>query len=99
MYVCCYLSCDCLVELDLDILEDIVEEAEEINRFNPWLNYGEPLHRLREFGVTLKELDLLDEAALAPEHVSAVIRIMYVSSLPLCRAEYVFYPLQACRYL
>ena len=31
---------------------------------NPWLVYGDRLHRLREFGAAFKEMDLIDETAL-----------------------------------
>eukprot|EP00596_Hydrurales_sp_CCMP1899_P002650 CAMPEP_0119044152 /NCGR_PEP_ID=MMETSP1177-20130426/29073_1 /TAXON_ID=2985 /ORGANISM="Ochromonas sp, Strain CCMP1899" /LENGTH=258 /DNA_ID=CAMNT_0007013745 /DNA_START=18 /DNA_END=791 /DNA_ORIENTATION=+ len=38
------------IELNMDIIDDQFGEAREINRLNNWLTYGEPLHRLREFG-------------------------------------------------
>jgi hypothetical protein len=60
----------------LDILDDIAGEAREIAANNRWLVYGEPLHRMREFGVTLKELDLLDEARLTQEQTYAVVKLM-----------------------
>ena len=41
---------DSQVELSLDVLDDFVGEAIEIYQFNPWLTYGLPLHRAREFG-------------------------------------------------
>jgi hypothetical protein len=63
-------------ELDLDILDDISGEAKEIYAVNPWLTYGEPLHRMREFGVTIKEMDLLDEARLTADQAVVVIRMM-----------------------
>ena len=50
-------------------------------RFNPWLIYGEPLHRLREFGITAKELDLVDEARLSTEQMRRTCSIMFVSPL------------------
>jgi hypothetical protein len=45
-------------------------------RMNSWLTYGEPLHRLREFGITVKELDLIDEAALTMEQMKAFCAFM-----------------------
>lgn len=39
------------LEVELDVLDDLVAEATEIHRFNKWFTYGEPLHRLREWGV------------------------------------------------
>lgn len=63
-------------ELDLDILDDICAEGAEINAVNPWLTYAEPLHRMREFGVTLKEFDLLDETRLSADQVAMIVRNM-----------------------
>jgi hypothetical protein len=60
----------------LDILDDLVGEAKEIEMKNRWLVYGEPLHRMREFGVTLKEFDLLDEAQLSQEQTYAMVKLM-----------------------
>lgn len=60
----------------MDILDDLRGEAAEVSSKNRWLTYGEPLHRLREFGCTLKEFDILDEAALVGDQASAVIRLM-----------------------
>ena len=54
---------------DMDVLDDIRGEADEVRAVNNWLYYGEPLHRLREFGATIKEMDLLDEASLSSEQM------------------------------
>lgn len=63
---------DSHLELEMDVLDDLQAEAEEIFRLNPWLTYGEPLHRLREWGVSVKEIDLLDEALLSADQMKAV---------------------------
>jgi hypothetical protein len=52
------------LELEMDVLDDLEGESEEIAENNSWLTYAEPIHRMREFGIPIKELDLLDEAAL-----------------------------------
>ena len=61
----------------MEVLEDIFEEANEVFEHNPWLTYCEPLHRLREFGVPLGEIDVLDEAPLSLEQIRLVCSIMY----------------------
>ena len=64
---------DTELELNMDVLDDLKGEAEEVTACNPWLNYGEPLHRIREFGVTMKEMDLLDEQKLSMEQARSFI--------------------------
>ena len=68
------------LELDMDVLDDFSGEAEETHKVNPWLTYGEPIQRLREFGIVIKELDLLDERKLSLDEVRRVAKIMYVPS-------------------
>ena len=41
---------------------------------------GEPLHILRQYGISIKELDLLDEMPLTPDQIRDVCCIMYVSA-------------------
>ena len=49
----------------MDVLDDLEGEAAEVNEAQPWLTYGAPLHRLREWGTSNKLFDLLDERPLA----------------------------------
>mmetsp|Transcript_22940 Transcript_22940/g.60551 ORF Transcript_22940/g.60551 Transcript_22940/m.60551 type:complete len:260 (+) Transcript_22940:1685-2464(+) len=67
---------DTQVELPLDVLDDFVGEATEIYQFNPWLAYGLPLHRAREFGVKHKLFDLLDERPLLASEVYEFILLL-----------------------
>lgn len=49
-----YNNLDKQLELSVEVLDDFIAEAEEIYRYNPWLNYGLPLHRCREVSVSSK---------------------------------------------
>lgn len=69
-------SIDNQLELELEILDDLVSEAEEVNKVNNWFTYGEPLHLLRQFGVSIKELDMLDEKTLTIDQIRDVCAIM-----------------------
>ena len=64
------------LELDLEILDDLVSEAKEVYHYNKWFTYGEPLHLLRQFGVSMKELDMMDEATLTVDQVRDVCAVM-----------------------
>lgn len=59
-----YNELDEQLEFSLDVLSDFVSEAKEVYRFNKWLNYALPLHRIRECGYHDQLLDLLDERSL-----------------------------------
>ena len=64
------------LELNMDVIDDPVGEGKGIAAFNSWLTYGTPLHRLREFGVTAKEIDMIDEAKLSTEQMRNVCAYM-----------------------
>eukprot|EP01031_Cornospumella_fuschlensis_P043754 gene43754-53506_t len=82
---------DAELELNMDVLDDLAGEAREVMKFNSWLSYCEPLHRMREFGVSLKEFDLLDESLMSLEHMRKVCKFVYgneVDALPLAELEF-----------
>lgn len=63
-------------ELNLEILDDYVAEAEEVHEHNRWLNYGLPLHRLREMGFHHRTFDLLDERRLSTGELRDFLRLL-----------------------
>lgn len=67
---------DTQLELDMDVIDDLFREAEGVAAANKWLTYSEPLHRLREFGITVKEFDLLDESLLTGDQIRSVTSMM-----------------------
>ena len=68
---------DAQLEISLDILDDPIGEAAELFAVNPWLNYGLQMHRLREFGVKLRELDHLDERLLSTGQMLKVLSVLF----------------------
>ena len=71
-------SIDGQLELQVDVLDDLLSESKEVHHKNPWLNYCEPLHRIREFGIAIKELDMVDETKLSSEQMRALVAAMYI---------------------
>ena len=67
---------DAQLELDMDVIDDPLSEAEDIKIYNDWLTYGTPLHRLREFGITVKEIDMINETKLGAQQVKNVCAYM-----------------------
>jgi len=57
----------------MDVIDDFVGDASEIYAVNNWLIYGEPLHRMREFGSALKEMDHLDEKKLGHDEMLVMV--------------------------
>jgi hypothetical protein len=68
------------LEINLDIIDDYIGEATEINNVNPWLTYGLQLHRLREFGLSAKEIDLIDERRMVETEIINLASIIYGSN-------------------
>lgn len=64
------------LEINLDILDDPIGEASEIEAVNHWLNYGLPLHRMREWGVHIRELDMMDEQLLSSNQMITLLAIL-----------------------
>lgn len=64
------------LEWNMEVLDDFTSEAKEVHRYNPWLNYGLPLHRCREAGFRHRLFDLLDERALTREEMVDFLRLL-----------------------
>jgi hypothetical protein len=65
------------LEMNIDILDDMLSEAAEVISVNPWLNYCEPIHRMREFGIPIREMDMLDERLLSFDELRVVCSIIF----------------------
>lgn len=68
----------------IDVLDDYLDEAREIQENNPWLTYSLGLHRCREMGMSChsiyKWLDWLDERPLTRTETLNVIETLGVIS-------------------
>jgi hypothetical protein len=70
-------SIDKELELNLDVVDDLVSEAEEVRTHNPWFTYSLELHEFREFGVTSRDIDMLDEQTLTTTAQQRIISLVY----------------------
>lgn len=61
---------DAIPELKLDIIDSYEDEKISIAKKNPSLNYTYHFHRLREFGLTMGEIEKLDEISLTEGQIS-----------------------------
>jgi len=66
-----YSSLDRQLEAPLEVLDDVLCEAREIDKVNCWLAYGPQLHLAREFGMRNRLFDTLDERPMLPSQIKA----------------------------
>lgn len=65
------------LELNMEVLDDLSQESSIVAELNPWLLYSEPLHRLRETGCMVRELDFLNEVKLTADQVRTVCILIF----------------------
>jgi hypothetical protein len=72
--------------LYIEVLDDYFSEAQDLCRYNKWVNYALPLHRAREMGVKHHMFDLLIERKLTLSEVKEYFAFLFgkeiVDSLP-----------------
>lgn len=64
------------LENQVDVLDDFIGEAKEVHQFNSWLTYGDALQKLREFGCSVRDLDMIDEGPLSLDSILTVCSYM-----------------------
>jgi hypothetical protein len=72
-----YNTLDSNLELSLEVLDDFISEAKEVVEHNTWLNYGLPLHRIREMGFSHRLFDLLDERKLSVDELRDFMFLLF----------------------
>ena len=76
---------DARLEVNIDVVQNPIAEAKEVHSCNPWLNYSEQLHRLRESGITFREADFLDEKTLSLSQIHSFCSLMWsLYDIPSC---------------
>ena len=64
------------LEVEIDVLDDLCADALQVVKANPWLTYTDSLHKMREFGAAIKEMDLIDESRLSSEQMRVMVATM-----------------------
>ena len=62
--------------LVVTVVGTYVSVAADVARLNPWLTYGEALHRAREWGVAIPGADHVDARPLRPNEVRACVETL-----------------------
>jgi len=64
-------------DMNIDVIDDHLAEAEEVYEHNPWLNYALVLHRMREMGQANALFDLLDERPLTKDEIRQFCSLLF----------------------
>jgi hypothetical protein len=72
-----YNGLDERLDLNLDVLDDHIAEAAEVNLHNKWLNYALVIHRMREMGQCDPLFDLLDERAFTKDEIRGFCGLLF----------------------
>lgn len=60
----------------LQVIDDFVSECAQVKRWNPWMNYGYPLHLCREGGVYVPAVEQLSHRKLLVPEVIEVLALV-----------------------
>lgn len=66
-----------ILDFSIEVLDDFISEAEEVEKCNPWLNYSLPIHRLREMGFPLSEMNDLDDRLLSKHEIINFCKLLF----------------------
>jgi hypothetical protein len=69
------------LDLEIYVLREVKAEADIVTENNSWVTYGEPLHRLREFGVMVPAIDKLNLRQLSKLEIRTVAQILVGSAI------------------
>lgn len=72
-----YNDLDRYLESPLEVIDDFLGEANEIHKYNKWLNYTLPLHRCREMGYHHRVFDFLDEKELNKDELKKFLILLF----------------------
>ena len=66
----------------LQVLDDYVSECKLVQKYNPWLHYGYPLHLCREQGIHRACLEALSQRPLTADESAEALRIIFHQERP-----------------
>jgi hypothetical protein len=67
---------------NLQVLDDYVSECHQVQKHNPWLHYGYPLHLCREEGIRIPVLEALSERPLLPTELCGLVSLIFGVVIP-----------------